>query len=297
MNSLQVRPEHVNALRAVDLRLAFGNHGYIDYIPKVGSAVLAVTDEEYEIAHDFVQDLHVERGDVFTQEGVAHNGSSPGQSLFSALEWHIGAHKYIESDVFAALQQFDKQYKDQSESFPESSFSTIWNNLRSLQVIDPVHYALGLAVAKRIPSYYADMSAEDYQKWDESVEKATKRIPKPVLAAACFFMRPIFEHLDFNRRNQATLDALGNIALKMSSDNSEKPVLAYMGGQAHARPILSALCSAAVDYSATSFYPHGNSRKLRIYGRQIGSLLHMCESNTTNFQKQWLDTISQNQKL
>lgn len=132
MNSLEVRPEHVNALRAVDLRLAFGNHGYIDYIPSVGTAVLAVTDEEYEIAHDFVQDLHVERGDVFTQEGVAHNGSSPGQSLFSALEWHIGAHKYIESDVFAALQQFDKQYKDQSASFPENSFSTIWNNLRSL---------------------------------------------------------------------------------------------------------------------------------------------------------------------
>jgi hypothetical protein len=170
---------------------------------------------------------------------------------------------------------------------------------RSLQVIDPVHYALGLAVAKRIPSYYADMSAEDYQKWDESVEKATKRIPKPVFAAACFFMQPIFEHLDFKRRNQATLDALGNIALKMSSDNSERPVLAYMGGQAHARPILSALCNAAVDYSdsATSFYPQGNSRKLRLYGRQIGSLLHMCESSTTNFQKQWLYTISQNQKL
>ncbi|QQS18587.1 hypothetical protein IPL68_00560 [Candidatus Saccharibacteria bacterium] len=172
----------------------------------------------------------------------------------------------------------------------ETWFKRTWGKLRDYQLIDPIHYGLGLTYIKGVASYYADASAAEVSTWSNAVYDGLEKAP---YLTQFIFNTAMFERKMLEFRNQRTVERLARIAIEMDKVSERKPILAYMGGLAHLKGISRILDDNGIPFQAKTFYPNRRRRKYADHVRDAGhALLPIINSSLLNYEKLWKDNIA-----
>jgi len=286
---IELKAEHAEALRNVDLQLRFGNHGYDSAMIEHGLAVLAVTDAEYALTESYISDLDAQRGDVLTHEGIGHGDQLPAEGLIGSLHWSLGGSPYLaNSDISFLEQNRGSKPCDIIANGSGAEFLDLWEKLRSYQLISPIHYASGIALGNNVACEYADATDNELHNWWSTAEDAVKSWPKLATPFAQLVgLR--FALAEQRFRDSKTVASLGRIAAQMKKVTEDQPVLMYLGGNAHRKNLERILMRNDIPFESQSFYPDREKRLRQENARNLAHLLfRVVDSSHTNYEKLWI---------
>lgn len=268
---VELSPNQVDALNAVDLQLYFGNHGYPSAIIGHGAVELALKDSDYAGLEPMIASFNPQRGDIFVRESCGYESDwDHDAELAALLDWHLADSPYLSDKDRRSLRLL-----------PENpAFVDALEKMRAFQLIGPITYASLLADVKGIPCHYADFSLSQETVWQEKAEELVTSYPKPVQRALFYH---VGDWLMLRARDGQTISGLGSIAMTMERQTSDVPVLNYVGGAAHRANIEQVLAEYKVKHTSHAFSPKRKSYRSPITWRDIAHLTTFKGVDSTLF--------------
>jgi hypothetical protein len=208
--------EQADALRSVDVRLLFDNHGSTYLHPEHGLQTLRVGDEEYGRMERVVGQLDPARGDVFATESAGHD--QPWREGFKNDMHYIDERSpYLQTGDFPGAVDLDP-----------AALAGYMRRVRDMRIGGPQLYGEGLAAARGLTVAYADTTLA------EALSRPGRYDDREVM---------LF-------RAERMVHRLGARAMGMPAQRAERPVLQFAAGTNHADDVMRVLDKAGVSYAA-----------------------------------------------
>lgn len=290
----------IDALRSVDLRLYFGNHGLVDTVGEQGVGETRVTDADYAGMEPLIDSLDAQRGDVFAFEAYGHDRAWNLEKYLDAYtDWHMRGSPYLTKEDYTAL----RLPVDKTEVLTEADTARVLQaveKLRSHWLINPIDYVSVRAGLKGVTCRYADASRQEENAWWQALEQKVEAYPmlKRRYIGQCLglYVARAATEAEMKFRDGRTLSRLGTIALSMPTSNEEAPVLNYAGGAAHRKHIEQLLDAREIPYESFAFSP---SIWLRCKVDMFRDVASLCapwlDSAQDRYRKLWLANADQQQ--